>query len=115
MSVQTTHYIVDGVLIKDKDAIKAFFDFAERNYDHFVKYTNTKEQNDDGIHIIADDMSGEYIVIGKVLAQSDDSFEMTRLLMPDSNIFQDIMAKVGLGVLPMPIDSVGIFVFTHWR
>lgn len=78
MGVAATHYVMLGVAITDKAQVKEFFHISEEHFEFMEGYDdNAYEENvtssESGIHVIVDGMSGNYVVVGKILAKAIDN------------------------------------------
>ena len=84
MGVAATHYIVIGVALTDKVQINEFFSLTEKHFEFFDNYNDNayKDQitpTPSGVHIIADGMSGKYVVVGKIIYKSLNGFKLMQI------------------------------------
>jgi hypothetical protein len=69
MSVRTTTYVVYGALL-EASVIEGMYDALEPYMDHA---RGSEIHHHDDLCVIYDGMSGHYLIIGRVLAKSDES------------------------------------------
>lgn len=86
MGVDATHYLVIGVIDNNRKSVMDFFNEKSEAYRNIIdKYTDDNyeekiSKTKSGIHIIADGMDGEYIVVGQIIDKSiEDGLKITRI------------------------------------
>ena len=132
MGVSCTHYVVHGVVMKSKPAMKKFWDAYEQTKDlmEFIdsyddnayrdKITKTKS----GIHIVADGMCCKYVVVGKIMAKGrDEGIKLTQfpasgnllVIFASHHVAKEIIKideRLGTSFSKLPISLIA---FTHWH
>lgn len=115
MSVNENHYIILGIKM-DFDEYQKKFNVEENDSVH-DQYTNRRNQKAGDIVVVVDGMSGEYAVIGRLIAKSRESYEGIPMTVIDKKVFNDKKLKKAL------IESFGfhedeiiinIYAFTHY-
>jgi len=118
MGTSATHYVVYGIAITDK-VVSQILDLdcgvLDQYYDNPYKSEVT---NGNDIHIICDGMSGEYVVIGKIVSKAIESegFDL-KVLKPEEDSLdiykkiREIESKFGV---TFNTDKIGFIIFTHW-
>lgn len=119
MGVRTTNYIVVGVKFNYEDFEEDFLENVYSNDLDDNAYDEAIRSNDDGISIIADGMSGKYVVIGKILSKRCDGkgFKMTEISDNWSNDkVKENLADSIAKVTTKQFNPYGIrvYVFTHY-
>lgn len=133
MGVATTHYLMLGVVIQDKQEVKQFFQNTSEKYELIDEYDDNGYKDEitptpSGLHIIADGMNGGYVVFGKILAKDLQGLELTTfdLLTPPGDVVPS-WKKTYNEIYPeiLKIDEkfgtkIGgkdpqIIAFTHWH
>lgn len=121
MGVHATHYVVLGVVI-NKEKFKDFRKLEEENYEFFEQFDDNSYEEKitsgpNNINIIVDGMSGEYIVIGKIIAKGLDGLPFTTL-----DIDQKVVYETGKAIYELfekfnyfEWVDVKYIAFTHWH
>ena len=100
----------------DFDEYQKKFNVEENDSVH-DQYTNRRNQKAGDIVVVVDGMSGEYAVIGRLIAKSRESYEGIPMTVIDKKVFNDKKLKKAL------IESFGfhedeiiinIYAFTHY-
>lgn len=108
MSVHSYHYVVVGVKLDYRAEKKRL---SPEAFEELYYEDSSKK----GFDVILDGMSGEYIVVGKVLSQSDEysenNFKELKLkdLAKVKEQVKKALAKAGLGDQEPVLAT-----FTHW-
>ena len=138
MGVNTVHYVVAGIVITPNEDFENFKhcwevlssieepheDFALDYYDN--PYNKNIVPTKSGIHIIVDGMSAKYIVIGKILAKSQQGFEMMSFPFNTPSFTSGGLEEykaIYPGILDIDRNlgtkfggmQAGLIVFTHWH
>lgn len=124
MGVAATHYVVLGVAITDKAQVKEFFRINEEHFEFMEGYDdNAYEENvtpsESGIHVIVDGMSGNYVVVGKILAKAIDNgldiIEVADISTQYRKFYPEVLKlDRELGTKFGGLDAK-VIVFTHWH
>ena len=120
MSVNANHYVVLG----NKWDYDEFYTLVERKHGDVETWRDTVEElhreslrdgiiNHNGVTIISDGMSGEYVVAGFVIAKSGDNFDLGDYSATPPNLWDDIGDNIhkALGFA----KDIEIIAFTHYR
>ncbi len=113
MSVSRTDYVMLGIKYNNSEqfwkSVKQH-DFMDK--DEF--FDDCYDDRFEGITIVEDGMNGEYVVVGKVLAQGEDGegIQMTPCLKmrSDEYVLQKALDKA-FGIS----GNIQIWAFTHWH
>lgn len=113
MSTQTNTYAIIGAMLP--------YDLVGGdNYDKFEPYFDNAFEgihHHDGLCILGDGMNGEYAVVGKVLAKSDENGLLERPAVFDpipNDEIQGLKEKIEALFPNQPIEIRAI-ALTHWR
>lgn len=102
MSVTNSHYVVFGSIETNDGRIERFFNASEEFYEFVEKYNDNGYQvkitrTDSSIHMIADGMSSNYVVVGKILYKDFAGFpleEMLKIKLPSKKGVSKIIREI---------------------
>lgn len=115
MSVNENHYVIVGIKMSYDDyAIKYN---TEENYDVHEDYMNRRKQKAGEMVVVVDGMSGEYAIIGKLIAKSRESYEgiptteINKKVFNDKKLKKELVETFGFNKDDL---NINIHVFTHY-
>jgi hypothetical protein len=115
MSVNENHYVILGIKMKYKEYSEKY-NIEECDSIH-DSYTNRRTQKKGDIVVVVDGMSAEYVIIGKLLAKSRESYEGIPTTIINKEVFEDAQLRNELiekfGFKESEIN-LNIIVFTHY-
>lgn len=125
MSTNCTTYVIDGHLIDDKENVRELFAAWETDASGFMgryvdnPYQEEIKKTDSGVHVVADGMNGDYIVIGVILSKTNNQTVPVRSLAPSHKngskaIRECLKMEKALGVV-MNVGEHGLIFLTHWH